>query len=131
MALKSNTSEGVSAELNFIGKGTVIEGNVKTESSLRIDGKIKGSLHCKNTLTVGESGVIEGDVEASNAIIGGRIKGKVIVQEKLVLEAKSSLHGELKAKKLIIDEGALFDGTSTMGSTIESKIPQANLPNKE
>lgn len=131
MALKSNTSEGVSAELNFIGKGTVIEGNVKTESSLRIDGKIKGSLQCKNTLTVGESGVIEGDVEANNAIVGGRIKGKVIVQEKLVLEAKASLHGELKAKKLIIDEGAIFDGTSTMGQTGESKVPQVSLPNKE
>lgn len=131
MALKSNSSEGVSAELNFIGKGTVIEGNVKTESSLRIDGRIKGSLYCKNTLTVGESGVIEGDVEATNAIIGGRIKGKVIVQEKLVLEAKSSLHGELKAKKLIIDEGALFDGNSTMSSVGESKAPQENLPKKE
>lgn len=114
MALKSGSSEGVSAELNFIGKGTVVEGNVSTESSIRIDGRIKGSLTCKNTLTIGENGEIEGDVEATNAIVGGRIKGKVIVKEKLVLEAKSSLHGELKAKKLIIDEGATFDGTSNM-----------------
>ena len=42
MALKSGGSEGVSAELNFIGKGTIVEGNVSTESSIRIDGKIKG-----------------------------------------------------------------------------------------
>lgn len=116
MALKSNGNEGVSAELNFIGKGTVVEGNVSTESSIRIDGKIKGSLSCKNTLTIGENGEIEGDVDATNAIVGGRIKGKVIVKEKLVLESKSSLRGELKAKKLIIDEGATFDGTSDMGS---------------
>jgi len=115
VAIKSSGSEGVSAELNFIGKGTVVEGNVSTESSIRVDGRIKGSLICKNTLTVGENGEIEGDVKATNAIIGGRIKGKVIVQEKLVLESKSSLSGELKAKKLIIDEGATFDGTSNMG----------------
>ena len=114
MAIKSSGSEGVSAELNFIGKGTVVEGNVSTESSIRVDGKIKGSLTCKNTLTIGENGEIEGDVKAVNAIIGGRVKGKVIIQEKLVLESKSSLNGELKAKKLIIDEGATFDGTSNM-----------------
>ena len=124
MALKSGSSEGVSAELNFIGKGTVVEGNISTESSIRIDGRVKGSLTCKNTLTIGENGEIEGDVEATNAIVGGRIKGKVIVKEKLVLEAKSSLHGELKAKKLIIDEGATFDGTSNMGtSTVKQSAP--------
>jgi len=118
---KSSGGDGVSAELNFIGKGTVVEGNLTTESSLRIDGKIKGSLVCKNTLTIGDSGEIEGDVEATNAIVGGKIKGKVNIKEKLVLEAKSSLNGELKAKKLIIDEGAIFDGTSDMGTTMSSK----------
>jgi cytoskeletal protein CcmA (bactofilin family) len=127
VALKSTGSNGVSAELNFIGKGTFVEGNISTESSIRIDGKIKGSLICKNTLTIGDSGEIEGDVEATNAIVGGKIKGKVIIKEKLVLEAKSSLHGELKAKKLIIDEGAVFDGTSSMGTPVVEKTihPQA------
>ena len=123
MAIKSSGSEGVSAELNFIGKGTVVEGNVSTESSIRIDGKIKGSLTCKNTLTIGENGEIEGDVKAVNAIIGGRVKVKVIIQEKLVLESKSSLNGELKAKKLIIDEGATFDGTSNMVTEKPSSQP--------
>ncbi|MCB0283264.1 MAG: polymer-forming cytoskeletal protein [Calditrichaeota bacterium] len=114
MALKGNAG-GNATELNFIGKGTYIEGNIKTESSLRVDGIVKGKLICKNTLTLGENGEIEGDVEAANAIIGGKIKGKILVGDKLVLESKSSLTGELKAKKLIIDEGAVFDGTSDMG----------------
>ena len=131
MAIKSGSSEGVSAELNFIGKGTVVEGNVSTESSIRVDGRIKGSLTCKNTLTVGENGEIEGDVKATNAIIGGRIKGKVIVQEKLVLESKSSLNGELKAKKLIIDEGATFDGMSNMGVEKPSQPVQETFIKKD
>jgi len=114
MALKNNTSSNAT-ELNFIGKGTHIDGNIKTGSSIRVDGSIKGTLICKNTVTIGENGLIEGDVEAINAIIGGKVKGRVIVTEKLVLESKSSLTGELKAKKLIIDEGAIFEGTSTMG----------------
>ena len=99
MALKGSGNSNTT-ELNFIGKGTFIDGNIKTESSIRIDGIVKGRLICKNTLTLGEHGQIEGDVEAANAIIGGKIKGKIIVGEKLVLESKSSLIGELKAKKL-------------------------------
>lgn len=123
MALKDSSS--TTTELNFIGRGTTIDGNIKTESSIRVDGSIKGKLICKNTVTVGAGGVIEGDIQAVNAIIGGRIKGKIIVNEKLVLESKSSLIGELKAKKLIIDEGSVFEGTSDMGVSQSAPVKSA------
>ncbi len=113
MALKGSDSGSV--ELNLIGKGTAIEGQIKTEHSIRIDGSVKGNISCKNTITIGEQGFVEGEVHAINAVVGGRIKGKIFVNEKLVLKSKSSLVGQLKAKKLIIDEGAVFEGTSEMG----------------
>lgn len=116
MAFKNNGSEsGVSTELNFLGNGTKVEGTMIAENSVRVDGRLKGKLICKNTLTVGVNGEIEGEIEAKNAIIGGKIKGKIHVAEKLVLESKSTLIGELKASKLIIDEGAVFEGNSDMG----------------
>ena len=115
MALKENGVESSSTELNFLGSGTVVDGTIKSTNSVRVDGKIKGKLICKNTLTIGVNGEIEGDVEAKNAIVGGKIKGKIKVAEKLVLEAKSVLIGDLKASKLLIDEGAVFEGTSDMG----------------
>jgi cytoskeletal protein CcmA (bactofilin family) len=113
--IKTNPQETSSTDLNLFGRGTVIEGTIRADNSVRVDGILKGKLICKNTLTIGMNGEIEGEVEAKNAIIGGKIKGKINVAEKLVLEAKSSLIGELKASKLIIDEGAVFEGTSTMG----------------
>jgi len=103
------------ATTNIISKGTTIEGKVVSEFSIRLDGKLKGNLICKNTLHVGEGGEIEGDVEAMNANISGKIKGKIVVKQKLVLESKSTLIGDLKASKLIIDEGAIFEGMSDMG----------------
>jgi cytoskeletal protein CcmA (bactofilin family) len=115
LALKDTTTETSSTELNFLGSGTVVEGTIRANNSVRIDGKVKGKLYCKNTLTVGVNGSIEGEVEAQNAIIGGKIKGKIRVAEKLVLESKSALIGDLKASKLLIDEGAVFEGTSDMG----------------
>ncbi len=132
MAFKGGNSESSSTEMNIISKGTFIDGQVKTESSLQIHGKVKGSIRCNNMLRVGESGQIEGDVEANNANIGGKIKGKLIVKEKLVLESKSSLVGELKAAKLVIEEGAVFDGTSDMGveKSKQSSAPPPSGPPK-
>jgi cytoskeletal protein CcmA (bactofilin family) len=115
LALKESNVEPSSTELNFFGGGTIVEGTVKANNSVRVDGRIKGKLICKNTLTIGVNGEIEGDVEAKNAIVGGKIKGKIKVTEKLVLESKSVLIGDLKASKLLIDEGAVFEGTSDMG----------------
>ena len=88
------------------------------------NGKIKGKLICKNTLTVGVNGEVEGEIEAKNAIIGGKIKGKIKVAEKLVLESKSVLIGDLKASKLLIDDGAVFEGTSDMGK--KETVPVEN-----
>jgi len=128
-----------STELNFLGSGTKLEGTIHAESSVRIDGTLKGKLVCKNTVTVGINGEIEGEVQAKNAIIGGKINGKIKVTEKLVLEAKSKLIGELKANKLIIDEGAVFEGTSKMGEkeqpgiqlrTPDIKVQSATPDNK-
>jgi len=123
LAIKDNASESSSTELNFFGNGTVVEGTIRTTNSVRVDGKIKGKLQCKNTLTIGINGVVEGEVEAKNAIIGGKINGKIKVAEKLVLEAKSVLIGDLKASKLLIDEGAVFEGTSDMGKK-EPTMPE-------
>ncbi|MCK5032669.1 MAG: polymer-forming cytoskeletal protein, partial [Calditrichia bacterium] len=63
MAFKESSSSS-STELNFIGGGTVVEGTVRTDNSVRVDGKLKGKLICKNTLTVGLNGEIDGEVQA-------------------------------------------------------------------
>jgi cytoskeletal protein CcmA (bactofilin family) len=123
LALKDSSLSTSSTEINLLGTGTVVEGTIRAESSVRVDGKITGKLICKNTLTIGANGDVEGEVQAKNAIVGGKINGKIRVAEKLVLESKSVLIGELKASKLIIEEGAVFEGTSNMGKK-EQLIPK-------
>jgi len=122
LAIKEIGVEASSTELNFLGAGTVVDGTIRANNSVRVDGRIKGKLICKNTLTIGVNGEIEGDVEAKNAIVGGKIKGKIKVAEKLVLEAKSILIGDLKASKLLIDEGAVFEGNSDMGKKEPTEV---------
>ena len=102
-------------ELNtIIGKGSVIEGKIKIKNSIRIDGKIKGEISSTGTVTVGADGEVEGTINAANAIIGGRVRGKMNIPSKIILEKNSVLIGDLKTQKLNIAEGAIFDGNCIM-----------------
>ena len=131
MALKIKDSYSDSNELNFIGAGTYLEGNIETKGSLRIDGKVKGTVKSGDTLTVGVSGEIIGEIYVKNAIVGGRIEGNVHIEQKLVLESTSSLTGNLRTSKLIIDEGAFFSGKSQMGAGQNVKEVAPKETNKE
>jgi cytoskeletal protein CcmA (bactofilin family) len=124
MALKSKDVDDevkVSNELNFLGTGTFVEGTVETKGSLRIDGRVKGAVKTADTLTIGAKGEVYGEVQARMAIVGGKIDGNVNAEEKLVLEANSILIGNLKTKKLVIDDGAIFQGKSDMGAPKQAK----------
>lgn len=106
--------------LNLIGAGTTVEGKIRTQGSIRIDGKLTGEVHAADNLAVGITGEIEGTVNGRNITIGGKVKGNISSVEKLVLEGKAVVRGDVKAAKLVIDEGAVFDGKVTMTETRQS-----------
>jgi cytoskeletal protein CcmA (bactofilin family) len=102
-------------ELNTIlGKGAYFEGVITVEHSLRVDGKVKGDVKTSDTLVVGKEGEIEGNVKAKNLVVGGKLNGIIDADGKTVLESRSEFHGEMKTRKLVIDEGATFDGKCSM-----------------
>lgn len=103
-----------SGELTLVAANTVFEGKIKTEGNIRIDGKFVGEVNAKANAAIGNSGVIEGNISARNVTVAGRITGTVHASEKLVLESKSVLHGDIKATRLVVDEGAVFDGKCDM-----------------
>ena len=101
----------------LIGKGSVLEGNLTVQHSLRIDGKLIGKIKSSDSIIIGKEGEVEGEVEVKNAVVGGKIKGKVVASGKVTLESSSVFNGELKTGKLVIDEGSVFDGTTHMGGS--------------
>jgi cytoskeletal protein CcmA (bactofilin family) len=100
----------------IIGKGSAFEGRLSVQSTLRVDGRVKGTIKTSDSLVVGKEGDIDGDVAVRNAILGGKLKGKLDASGKVVLESNSVFSGELKTTKLVIDEGAVFEGTCAMGT---------------
>lgn len=116
----------------ILGKGTIIEGKIIVEHSLRVDGKVKGDIETTDSLVIGKEGEVNGNVKVKILIIGGKLVGSVQAESKIVLENKAFLQGEIKTSKLVIHEGAIFNGKCSMSDTgTSSKTNPVSLLNKK
>lgn len=113
---------------NTIQNGTEIEGKINSQGSIRIDGKLKGSITTKAKLVVGKTGVIIGDIFCQNASIEGRVEGKVTVQSLLNVSGTGYLEGEIVYGKLVVEEGAKLLGRVSLVGNASQKT---NIGGKE
>jgi cytoskeletal protein CcmA (bactofilin family) len=107
-------SKNNAASMTFISDGTRITGDIAIDHDLRVEGFLKGTVSVGGTLVLGPTGKIEGDVVARAATLAGHLAGNIKTHEKLVLETKSVLLGDLQTRELIINEGAMFQGKCSM-----------------
>jgi cytoskeletal protein CcmA (bactofilin family) len=124
---QKRAAEELSSSSNTIGKGTFLEGNIETYGNIRIEGRIRGDVKSKSKVALGNSSNIEGNITAQNADIEGEVRGKLDIAETLVLKATAVVHGDINTGKLVVEPGAVFNGSCKMGATIkEIKIASEN-----
>jgi cytoskeletal protein CcmA (bactofilin family) len=117
-AIRGNEN-GPDMAINRIVEGTTIEGEIKCESNIRIDGTFTGNLNTKGRLVIGPAGKIEGNIHCQNAEIEGWVKGKVMVQQLLSLKSTAKVEGDIFTDKLTIEPGANFTGACNMGAKVK------------
>lgn len=101
--------------ISIVGPGMKIIGDCDTEGTLRVEGTIKGTVRAGKAVVIGKDGVVNGDVITQDAIIGGRVSGSVIAESRLELQATCVIEGEIKARRIKLDEGGRINGTITTG----------------
>lgn len=111
---KKNNSEGNGLMNTIVGKDTIITGTLDVKGSLRVDGQVKGKIICTDCVTIGASGFVEADIESETTVVAGRMVGNVMASEKIELQAKCEMEGDIKAKSLVIEQGATFCGACNM-----------------
>ncbi len=117
-----NGNEGKD-EVTIISAGVVIEGKLTSNGNVRIDGTVNGDINANGNVTVGENGEVSGEIHAEGIVIGGKVTGTVNSKDKLTLENKAVLNGDILTKILVVEAGAQFDGQSKMGSKDSIKPP--------
>ncbi len=104
-----------------IGKDTVMEGSVTTDESIRLDGTLKGELHASGTLVIGPSGRVDAEVvRVRDAVIGGEVTGKLEADGSVKLEASAVFTGDIAARSIVVEEGAIIKGKCAAGNEVSS-----------
>lgn len=127
---QKRVAEEISNSSNTIGKGTVLEGNIETYGNIRIEGKIIGNVKSKSKIALGNSSNIQGNIIAQNADIEGEVKGKIEITELLVLKATAIINGDIVTGKLVVEPGAVFNGSCKMGAAVKDIKGDASLPSR-
>jgi cytoskeletal protein CcmA (bactofilin family) len=107
-----------------------ISGDIHTEGTIRIDGRIEGTLHRADTLIVGSGGTVVGNIEAREVVIGGTIYGSLSVNGRVEVQASATIQGDIHAAAVMLEEGGTVRGhlvIAAKGSEAELVAPERRL----
>ena len=99
-----------------LSRGVSIKGSVKFLNELLIDGEVEGTIDSTGTLTVGEHAHIRGEIRTKSVKVRGTVEGNVFVTERCELQAGCTLHGDIEAPRLMVDENATFFGSAKVAT---------------
>ena len=103
-------------EITQIGHSVTIKGDISGNSDVRVAGNVVGGISIEGELIVERQGVVQAEIKTTTAVIAGSVKGNIECTDKLILESTSQYEGNIKTKRLIIQEGAIFQGNCQMGA---------------
>ncbi len=107
---------------SLVSKNVRIEGEIQGPENLHVEGYIKGAIALSGNIFVGNTGIVEADLEAKNIVIQGEVTGNVKAHRQLEIHPSGKLIGDCTAASIDIKEGAVFEGRSIM---IRSSRPQS------
>ena len=112
--------------MTIIAKGTEMNGSLTVDGYIRIDGMVRGDITATDSVEVGKTGVVLGTtIQSKSALVHGRVEGHLVAPQHVTLGSKATLLGDLQTSSLVIEEGAVFHGTSTM---MEGKNGKKDVP---
>jgi cytoskeletal protein CcmA (bactofilin family) len=111
-----------------VGPSVKVEGNFVSKGNIIVEGQVVGSLKTEKDLRVGENAKIAANISAANAFIAGEIKGNVKAKDRLELSSTSKIFGDVEAKVLIINAGAILNGRCAMQiEGLQIPLPEASV----
>ena len=111
-----------SGKTSMIGPGTVIQGEINSQSDIRIDGKLVGQVRCAAKVVIGADGEVEGNITALQADITGKVNGNIQVKDLLNLRSNANIQGDVAAGKISMEPTVQFNGKCSMQATTVSQV---------
>jgi len=112
---------------NVLNSDVEVKGTLKFSGELAFDGKLDGEINSEGTLNLGDAAVIKGNINANTVVVRGKINGNVTAREKIDLKSRAELFGDIRAAKLVVEEGVTFVGKSEVNPNKAAPAPQPQI----
>ena len=109
--------------ISIIGPGMQVIGGCQTDGTIRIEGSVEGTVRAGKAVVVGKDGSVDGEVFTQDAVISGRVSGVLVAESRLELQATCRIEGEVRARRMQLEEGAILNGTVKMGENFRASSP--------
>ncbi|NJD20503.1 MAG: polymer-forming cytoskeletal protein [Gemmatimonadetes bacterium] len=111
---RAGTGAPMESVISIIGPGMKVVGDCETDGTIRIEGIVQGSVKAGKAVVVGKDGEVKGDIMTQDAVISGAVLGTVSAESRLELQATARIDGEIRARRMQLEEGAILNGTVQM-----------------
>lgn len=112
---RTGTGSPPESVISIIAPGMKIVGDCHTDGTVRVEGTVCGSIEAGKAVVVGRDGSVEGDVITQDAVIAGAVQGTLVAASRLEVQATSRIDGDVRARRMQLEEGAILNGTVQMG----------------
>ena len=119
---KISDSKEFDNSINIIGNGTTLKGDIDTSGNVRLEGFVIGNIRSKAKVVLGNKSRVDGDMNSQFGEISGVVNGSIKISEVLILRASAIINGDIYTKKLVLEEGAQFNGKCKMGDPSKDSL---------
>src|SRR6266850_335098 len=113
---------------NVLTSDVEIKGNLKFAGELTFDGKLEGEIQTDGVLNLGDSAVITGNINVQSVVVRGKVNGNIHAKEKIEIKSKAELFGDIRATKLVVEEGVTFVGRTEVNPNKVAPTPSPARP---
>jgi len=111
---RRNRDPGGGGGLSIVARDLTVTGDLEAEGVIRIEGRVQGNVQAGDQVLLSEGGIIEGNVMAREAVIGGTVHGSITGMDRVELQAEAVVQGDIATRRLLIHEGGRVNGGVSM-----------------
>ena len=119
----------VNEVVSVIGPGMEITGDIKCDGTVRVEGKVEGSIRATKSVVVGQTGRVKGDIETQDVVVGGAVTGTVVGASRVELHDTCRVRGDIQSRRIKLDEGGHVEGRLHMaqGAKTTGQVRSASM----
>ncbi len=116
---------------NILNADVEFKGTLRFSGELTFDGKLEGDINSEGTLNLGDNAVVKGNINVTSVVVRGKITGNVTAREKIDIKSRTELFGDIRAARLVMEEGVTFVGQTEVNPNKTAPTPpRASEPGK-